>query len=122
MKTLFLLLLTSAAMAQTKTGLEEMSAKINRELPENWDSVTRLMKTTVVNNNVYYHFILRADQVEFDQALPKVKQQVLSSICRKSRELSILRTYKANIVYKYESEKGPYLGEFMIKPEYCSKN
>lgn len=100
----------------------ELSSTINKSLPETWDHATKLLRTTVENNNIFYYFVLKANEDEYKWALPKVKAQVLRTICSKPREKSILKDYQANIVYKYESDKGLTLGEFMIKPDHCHKN
>lgn len=117
----FLISLSSYAQVARPT-LTELSSTINKSLPETWDHATKLLRTTVENNNIFYHFVLKASEEEYKWALPKVKAQVLRTICSKSREKSILKDYQANIVYKYESEKGLTLGEFMIKPDHCHKN
>jgi hypothetical protein len=117
----FLISLSSYAQVARPT-LTELSSTINISLPETWDHATKLLRTTVENNNIFYHFVLKASEEEYKWALPKVKAQVLRTICSKSREKSILKDYQANIVYKYESEKGLTLGEFVIKPDHCHKN
>lgn len=118
----WVLLFCSTSHAQmVKPALSEVSEKINKTLPEVWDHATRLVRTTVEHNNFYYHFVLRAEPSEFNWALPKVKAQVLKSICSKRQEKAILLEYKANIIYKYESEKGLSLGEFMIRPDHCRR-
>lgn len=117
----FLISLSSYAQVARPT-LTELSSTINKSLPETWDHATKLLRTTVENNNIFYHFVLKANEDEYKWALPKVKAQVLRTICSKPREKSILKDYQANIVYKYESDKGLTLGEFMIKPDHCHKN
>lgn len=102
-------------------NLEEYSVKINKDLPEKYDSITKLRKTTVENNNLIYNFLVDADQGEFDWAMPKVKSQVMSTICTKGRDKTALHQYNANIVYRYENVKGQALGEFMVRPEHCPK-
>lgn len=99
--------------------LRSYSAEINKSLPENFDPVTRLRTTTVQNNNLYYHFLVKVSQEEFKEALPKVRGQILRTICSQSREKRGLKTYRANLVYQYENEKGQSLGEFMVRPEHC---
>lgn len=113
------LMMLSPVSAQTQMSLEEVSVKLNKDLPENYDQVTRLRKTTVENNHLIYNFLLNADQAEFDRALPKVKAQVMKTICSKPREKQILKGHKASIVYRYENLKGQSLGEFMIAPSHC---
>lgn len=116
------LIISLSAFAQVRQpSLSELSSRINKDLPEVWDHATKLLRTTVENNNIYFHFVLKASEEEFRWALPKVKTQVLKSICSKGREKAILKDYRANIVYRYESDKGPTLGEFMIKPDHCHK-
>lgn len=100
-------------------SLKETSATINKDLPEVYDPVTKLVTTTVENNNLVYNFIVNANQGEFDWALPKVKAQVLKTICRSSRERKVLKSLKSNVVYRYENVKGQSLGEFLIRPEHC---
>lgn len=116
MKIILFLLLICSAHAQ---NLEEFSQKLNKELPQNYDHITRLQRTTVENNNFYYHFIVGVTQEEHDRVNPKVKAQILKTICSKPREKALLKNYKANIVYKYENDKGQSLGEFMVKPDHC---
>lgn len=111
--------LTGAWAQVNRPTLNDLSQKMNKELPEVWDHVTKLMSTTVENNNFYYHFKLNATQAEYDKFMPKVKAQVLSSVCSKAREKVLLRDYRANLIYRYESVKGISLGEFMIKAEHC---
>lgn len=103
-------------------SLKDISDKWNKDLPEKFDSITKLQKTTTENNNFIHHFIVDANQFEFDTALPKVKQQIMSSICSKPREKHLLNVQKANLVYRYESIRGLSLGEFMVRPEHCSRN
>lgn len=113
-------ILGSNSFAQSaRPSLEDISKELNKTLPEVFDPVTKLMRTTVENNNLKYNFLLDADQKEYSWALPKVRAQILSTICNKSREKTILKNYKANIVYSYENVKGQSLGEFMVKPEHC---
>ena len=122
-KLLLCYLICLSAFGQVvRPSLTELSVNINKDLPEVWDHATTLLRTTVENNNIYYHFVLKASEEEFKWALPKVKAQVLKSICSKGREKSILKDYRANIVYRYESDKGPTLGEFMVKSDHCHKN
>lgn len=101
--------------------LSELSTKINKDLPEVYDHATKLVGTTVQDKNFYFHFILKASHEEYQWALPKVKAQVLKTICSGKREKEILIRHKANIIYRYENDKGQTLGEFMITPSHCSK-
>lgn len=117
MKLLFIILLIFSLEA--RASLKETSEKINKDLPEVYDPVTKLVTTTVENNNLIFHFIVDANQGEFDRALPKVKAQVLKTICKSSRERKVLKTMKTNVVYRYENVKGQSLGEFLVKPEHC---
>lgn len=120
---LFLLAFTVvSASARTKIpNLKEYSDFINRSLPEVYDHATKLMKTSVENDNITYHFMLRATEQEYSFAFPKVKEQILKTICSRKQESYILTYLKANIVYRYEDEKGKSLGQFMVRPEHCSK-
>ncbi|WPU66649.1 hypothetical protein [Peredibacter starrii] len=93
---------------------------MNKELPEIYDHMTKLMRTSVENNNFKYQFLINADQKEYNWALPKVRSQILSNICKNSRQKAILKNYSANIVYSYENVKGQSLGEFMVKPDHCN--
>lgn len=113
-------LLSMPVLAQIPVSLEEVSSRINRDLPEIYDPVTKLRTTTVENNNLIFNFLIDASQKQYDWAMPKVKTQVLSTICSKGRERSVLKDHKANIVYRYENVKGQSLGEFLIRPEHCS--
>lgn len=115
----FTLLIPICLFAQIRPSLEEVSMKLNKDLPEIYDPVTKLRKTTVENNNLIFNFLVDAGQKQFDWAMPKVKTQVLSTICNKTRERVIFRDHNANIVYRYENMKGQSLGEFMIRPEHC---
>lgn len=109
------------AYAQDKRlTLKEYSEKINKSLPEVYDPVTKLISTTVENNNLNYHFILAASRSEFTQVLPKVRSQILKSVCSSVRDKMILKEYKANLIYRYDNIKGESLGQFMVKPEHCS--
>ncbi len=112
--------LISLAKGQSPS-LNELSVKINKELPEIYDHATKLVGTTVQDKNFYFHFILRASPEEYKWALPKVKTQVLKTICSGKREKELLLLHKANIIYRYESDKGQSLGEFMITPSHCTK-
>lgn len=114
-----IILLPFTAFAQS---LKDSSEKINKDLPQKYDSITKLQSTSVQNNNLIYHFIVDANQIEFDSAFPKVKQQILSSICSKPREKNLLTIQKAHLVYRYENARGLSLGEFMVRPEHCSRN
>jgi hypothetical protein len=117
---LLILLLPIFASAQGPgLSLEEVSEKLNKDLPEVYDPVTKLRKTTVENNNLIFNFLIDANQKEYNWAMPKVKTQVMSTICSKSRERLVFKNHNANIVYRYENVKGQSLGEFMIRPEHC---
>lgn len=122
-KTFFLsLMLMTSVMAQpVRPNLKEVSSEVNKSLPEIYDPVTKLISTTVENKNFKYHFIVDATDKEFKWALPKVKAQILKTICSKSTERSVLKVHKANIVYSYENVKGQSLGEFMVRPEHCRR-
>ncbi len=117
MNILYFLILLAPCLA----SLEEASLKINRSLPENYDRVTRLRTTTVENNHLVFHFLLNAEKSEYQWALPKVKEQVLKTICSQSREGDVLKNRRGNIVYRYENLKGQSLGEFMVTPEHCKR-
>jgi hypothetical protein len=105
----------------TDDNLATYSSKLNKTLPEVYDHATKLMRTRVENNHLNFEFIVRANKEEFAFAFPKVRSQILSTICHQSREGKALRQYKVNVVYLYESEKGQALGEFMVKPDHCTK-
>ena len=123
MRTLLFLLISIPTLAQTGSpDLKAYSVNMNKSLPEIFDHATKLMTTTVENNNFYYHFMLKATREEFAGALPKVQNQVLKTICTQSRERPILVRYKANLIYRYENDKGQSLGEFMIQPSHCSSS
>lgn len=122
MKVLCLILISFSALAQLPASdLKSYSDKLNKELPEVLDHATKLIRTTVENNQIYYHFLLKASNEEYAWALPKVKSQVLKTICHQGREKIILKNFKANLIYKYENEKGQALGEFMIRPSHCAR-
>lgn len=116
MQTFLLFALISFAEAST---LEELSTKVNKDLPEVYDHATKLMRTTVENGSFVYHFLVGANKEEYALAFPKVRTQVMSTICKHSREKIILGKYKASIVYRYENLKGQSLGEFMIPAGHC---
>lgn len=113
-----LLLLPLGSRGQTP-DLEEISAKVNKTLPKVYDPVTKLKTTTVENNQLVYHFLVDADQAQFNSAFPKVKRQVLKTICSESQEKLILAKYQRNIIYSYENLKGQSLGRFLIAHEHC---
>lgn len=116
---LLVLLSLHAYSSPQSTSLEDVSRKVNVTLPEVYDSITKLVTTSVENQNFKYHFLVDATEKEFLKALPKVKTQVLKSICKNSITRSILKDHKANIVYSYENTKGQSLGQFMVKPGHC---
>ena len=97
----------------------EYSEKINKTLPEVYDPVTKLISSSVENNNFSYHFIVAVTRAEFKQALPKVRSQILKTVCSTPREKFIFKVYKANLIYRYENLSGESLGEFMVKPLHC---
>lgn len=101
--------------------LEQKSSEINKALPEIYDRITKLRTTTVENNNISYHFLVDATPAEYREAFPKVRAQILRTICQKRTERSLLKDFNANIVYRYENVKGMSLGEFMVKPDFCPK-
>lgn len=115
----FILLLPLATLAQ---NLKEFSDKMNKDLPQKYDSITKLQTTSVQHNNLIFHFIVDANQSEFDLAMPKVRQQIMSTICSKPREKNLLTVQKAHLIYRYENAKGQSLGEFMVRPEHCLRN
>ena len=100
-------------------ALEALTVKVNKDLPEVYDHATKLMRTTVENSNFKYHFIVGATKLEFAEAYPKVKVQILKTICSHSRERNILKVHRAGILYSYESVKGESLGQFLVKPDHC---
>lgn len=106
--------------AQAETLLT-YSEHINKSLPEVYDHATKLLRTRVVNNALTFDFIVDATKEEFALAFPKVRSQVMRTICRETREGTALKKYQANILYRYESVKGQELGEFMVKPSHCRK-
>lgn len=101
-------------------SLSAYSQTLNKELPEKFDNITVLRTSTVENNHLYYHFVLNATPEEFQGAFPKVKAQILKTICGQSREKQVLKGFKANLVYRYENQKGQSLGEFMVQPSHCN--
>ena len=103
----------------SQTQLKEVSFQMNKSLPEVFDPVTKLISTTVENNNFKYHFVLNANHQEYSWAMPKVKKQILETVCSQKRERALLTKHKANIVYSYENVDGHLLGEFMVKTEHC---
>lgn len=121
MKSLLVALLVSFSCTSFGATLQELSSQMNKTLPEVYDPVTKLQKTSVENNNFYYHFLLDANQREYDRALPNVKRALQKSACGSSKDRRILLQHKANIVYRYENVKGEFLGEFMLKPDQCRK-
>lgn len=116
---LTLALLSTVSYGQSRPTLEEISKEMNKDLPEIYDHMTKLMRTSVENNNLKYQFLINADQKEYTWALPKVRSQILGNICKNSRQKAVLKNYQANIVYSYENVKGQSLGEFMVKPSHC---
>jgi hypothetical protein len=123
-RTIFALLImcgTSLSAQLPRPSLKDVSLQLNKELPKVYDNVTKLIATSVNNNNFSFHFMLDASPEEYAFALPKVKAQILNTICTKTREASILKEYKANIVYRYEGLKGNTLGQFMVSPDHCLK-
>lgn len=100
-------------------ALEAMSQRVNTQLPEVYDHATKLVRTTVENNNFKYHFVVGATKAQFAVAYPKVKVQILKTICSHAREKSVLKVYRAGILYSYESTRGEALGEFLVKPDHC---
>ena len=116
MKIILMILMMGFAHAQT---LERISTDLNHKLPEVYDSVTKLMRTSVEHNNLKYSFLLDASHKEYRWAMPKVREQVMKNVCKNERERFILKKLNANIVYSYENTKGQSLGEFMIKPSDC---
>lgn len=119
MKLFYLILFLSASSFAQMSDLKIQSEKMNKELPEIIDHITKLRATTVQNNDLYYHYLVNATQQEFNLAFPKVKAQILKTICTQKREKIILKSLKANIVYQYENLKGQSLGEFLIRPTHC---
>lgn len=117
----YLALIFSLSLFAQTPSLEMYSQKINADLPENYDKITRLRKTTVENDELVFHFLVLATKEEFSTAFPKVKDQVLRTICRHSREGRVLRELKAPVIYRYENEKGQSLGEFVVRPGHCQK-
>lgn len=120
MKKIILLLMFSSTISfAADTTLSAFSVTTNKTLPEKYDNITVLRSTTVENNNFYYHFLLNANHDEFKMALPKVHSQILKTVCGQSRERTILKGFKANLIYRYENQKGQSLGEFMVQPSHC---
>ncbi len=114
-----LLFFFSVQLMAGPSSLEELSQKVNKDLPEVYDTVTKLMRSTVENHYFKYHFLVGATKPEFESAFPKVKAQILKTICSHRREKTILTVYKAGIIYSYENVQGQSLGQFLVKPEFC---
>jgi hypothetical protein len=108
-----------SAVQASSVGLAEISAHMNKSLPEVYDPVTKLISTSVENNNFKYHFVLKANFKEYSWALPKVRARILETVCSKTRERMLLKQHRANLVYSYENVEGQLLGQFMVKPEQC---
>ncbi|MFL5783175.1 MAG: hypothetical protein ACJ76H_01115 [Bacteriovoracaceae bacterium] len=115
------MLFVYSAFAQTPPTLETLSEKINEDLPEVIDRMTKIRKTTVENNHLTYHVLVDATPAESATALPKVKQQILSTICSNKRQRMALMELNAPIVYRYENVKGQSVGEFMVPADLCKK-
>jgi hypothetical protein len=115
---LMLILLATYSFAQ-RENLNEVSEKLNKDLPEVYDPITKLVTTTVQNNDIKFNFIVDASEKEFKDTLPKVKLEVLNTVCRRKSESYILNTLKANIIYSYENVKGQSLGEFVVRIGSC---
>lgn len=118
---IFLLFLFLNAYALIPVTLEKVSSDVNKNLPEVYDPITKLVSTSVEHHHFKYHFIVDATEKEFQEALPKVKAQVLKTICQNSVSRSVLTEHKATIVYSYENVKGQTLGQFLVKPPHCRK-
>jgi hypothetical protein len=116
---LLCLLLSFPVFAQSKPTLEEYSHKLNGSLPEVYDAVTKLRMTSVENSQLVYNFLVDASLQESSWALPKVKAQVLSRVCKNSYQKNVLQKYRTSLIYRYENLKGQSLGEFLIPPEHC---
>lgn len=116
---LLIFFLSASLFAQVKPGLEEISTKLNKELPEIYDHATKLMGTTVSNGHLVYHFLVNITQEEYDAFSPKVKAQMLKSSCSDKTKRMLLNEYKANLVFRYVNTKGQSLGEFMIRADHC---
>lgn len=117
--TLLIACCLSAGVRGSSGNLSEISTSMNKSLPEVYDPVTKLISTSVENNNFTYHFVLMANFKEYSWALPKVKASILETICSKPREKVLLKQHRANLVYSYENVEGQLLGQFMVKPEQC---
>ena len=117
----FLLLFACLIASAQTPKLSEYSAKINSELPETYDKVTKLLKTTVENDDLVFHFIVLATKEEFSATHGKVKAEILRTICRHGREGRVLRELRKAVIYRYENEKGQALGELMVRPAHCEK-
>lgn len=111
---------TTVSYPQTLPSLEEYSKNLNKELPEVYDRITKLITTTVEHHDLTYHFVIDVSQKEYQWAMPKVKEQVLKTICSQGRERSVLLRHRASLIYSYENVKGQSLGKFMVKPEHCA--
>lgn len=102
--------------------LTDLSQKVNKDLPVIYDHATKLMKTSVENDQFVYHYIIGGTQEEFDRALPMVKARIFKSACTDKVTKSVLVDLKKSLIYRYESHKGLTLGQFMISPDYCKKS
>lgn len=114
-----IILLFSFLQFACASSLEELSGKVNKDLPEVYDHATKLMRTTVENGSFIYQFLVGANKDEYAFAIPKVRSQIMNTVCKHGREKAILEKHKANIVYRYENLKGQSLGEFMIPAGHC---
>lgn len=116
---LFLLLPFLVQAQPIRLSLQDVSTQINKSLPEIIDPVTRIQRTTVENNHVVYHVLVNATHKEYAFAIDKVKSQVFKNICQNKWSVTILKTHKAEIVYRYENQKGQLLGQFMVRSGHC---
>ncbi len=118
---MLVLFLFNFFLTASASSLEELSRNANKDLPEVYDHATKLMRTTVENGNFVSHFLVRASQEGYAIAIPKVRSQVMTTVCKHTREKVILGKHSANLLYRYENEKGQSLGEFMIPAGFCGR-
>lgn len=101
--------------------LKDFSNKLNRNLPEVYDSITKLERTSVEGEFLVYQFVVDINEEQFKQNIEKIKKNAIVNSCTNKNTLHVVEKLKKSLLYRYENLKGQSLGQFQILSGTCSK-
>jgi len=99
--------------------IQDFSTKLNKSLPEVYDSITKLERTSVEGDFLVYHFTVDLSQSMFTEHVGKMKNRAEQSSCKNKNTHYVLTKLNKPILYKYENLKGQSLGQFQLAARRC---